>query len=165
MDQTVPHLNIMRDLGCATRGSYDAWLETPQGKLAYVLLLDQFPRNIFRGTPQAFAYDALALHVAKQAMATGDEQALLLFERLFVYLPVTHRECLADQTLGVERIATLACVAPADQVACFAEHLRMARLHQQAVARFGRLPSRKALLKRASSAEETVFLTDPDHLF
>jgi uncharacterized protein (DUF924 family) len=134
----------------------DALLATPQTALASVLLLDQFPRNVFRKTPQAFATDAAALDLANAAVARGlDQQLASIDEKLFLYLPFEHSENLADQHRAVELISRLAD----------AEYTRFAQAHRDVIARFGRFPHRNAILGRQSTAEELDFLKQPGSTF
>jgi uncharacterized protein (DUF924 family) len=133
----------------AARGELDGWLETPEGALALILLLDQFPRNCFRGSPRMFATDAKAVSVAEAAIAAGHDLALPEDIRVFVYLPFEHAEDLALQ----ERCVALCAPLRAD-------YLRFAVVHRDIIARFGRFPHRNAVLGRDSSAEELAFLAE-----
>lgn len=130
----------------AARGELDAWAGAPDPALARVILLDQFPRNAFRGTPHMYATDFLARAAARSALADFFERIDPEL-RLFLCLPFAHSEDLADQTLSVELNARLG-----------REYLRHAQGHRDIVARFGRFPHRNALLGRASSAGELEFL-------
>ena len=123
--------------------------------LAAVIVLDQFPRNIFRDSAMAFATDGLALAIAKNTIAHGLDQQLARERRIFLYLPFEHSEELADQLRCIELTAALG-----DE-----EYTRYARLHHDVVARFGRFPHRNALLGRASTAEEEAFLQQPGSRF
>lgn len=140
----------------AARGELDDWRETPRGRLAVVILLDQLTRNFHRGTPQAFANDAKALALAKEAADSGQASALGDAERAFLYMPFEHSEELADQERGVELMAEL----DSDP----AWH-RFAVMHRDVIARFGRFPHRNAILGRQSSAEELAFLEEPNSSF
>jgi len=133
----------------AARHELDAWQHTPIGALGLLLLLDQFPRNAFRGTPRMYATDAQARAVARAVIASGNDRALDVPMRLFVYLPFGHSEDLADQERSVELARSL---RPVDLV--HAEH------HRDIVRRFGRFPHRNAILKRASRPEELRYLAD-----
>lgn len=133
----------------AAAGRLDHWRETARGALALVILLDQVPRNLFRGDPRAFATDAQALAVTKDALAKGLDQELRQVERMFLYLPLEHCENLAEQELCVQLIGAL------DENP---EWCNYARRHRDIVARFGRFPHRNAVLGRASSDEELAFL-------
>jgi uncharacterized protein (DUF924 family) len=131
------------------------WLDTPRASLARILVLDQFPRNMFRGTARAFATDALALQAARHGVAGGYDRHLLPVERLFVYLPFEHSERLGDQERACELCAPLAAFPETDDV------LRYAIAHRDIIKRFGRFPHRNAILGRASTPEELEFLRQP----
>ncbi|MBX3479858.1 MAG: DUF924 family protein [Caulobacter sp.] len=138
----------------AARGQYDAWRETAEGTLALLLLLDQFPRNLFRDTAHAFATDPLARTIARQALARGFDQQTEPLLRRFFYLPLEHSEDLADQELCVSL-----CQGLMDDTGD-AETLRYAILHRDIIARFGRFPHRNAVFGREMTAEEQVFLEE-----
>jgi uncharacterized protein (DUF924 family) len=142
----------------ACRGELPPWRATARGRLATVILLDQFSRNCFRGSARAFAQDAAALALARDAIARGDEQALTLLERVFLYLPFEHAEDLAAQDESVRRFTGLVGEAPPVARAAFEEFLRYAVDHRDCIARFGRFPQRNATLGRASIPEERAFL-------
>ena len=127
--------------------------------LALIVLLDQFPRNMFRGTPRAFATDPLALEIARHAVTRGFDRSLLPMERLFVYLPFEHSENLADQ----ERACDL--TQPLDLVAPELKAYSYALAHRDIIRRFGRFPHRNAILGRASTPEELEFLKGPGSSF
>lgn len=124
---------------------------TPQQALAAVLVLDQFPRNMFRGTARAFAADALARDIARRAVHTGLDAALTPAQRLFLYLPFEHSEDAADQALAVRLIEVLGNES----------WTTYARAHQSLIERFGRFPHRNAVLGRASTPEEEEALKGP----
>lgn len=140
----------------AARGELDGWAASPRGRLALILLTDQFPRNVYRGTPQSFAYDHFALAWSKRGIALGADAALRPIERVFFYLPLEHSESPADQEQAVALFEQLAAGA-ADR-ATFDGFLDFARRHRDVIARFGRFPHRNAILGRTSSAEELAFL-------
>lgn len=142
-----------------------AWLEHPLGRLALVLVIDQFSRNLFRDDARAFAHDALALAWCKQALASGEDQVLRPVERVFLYLPFEHSENLADQEQAVALFAKLADDAPAPLREHFDGFLEYARRHRDIIARFGRFPHRNAVLGRSSTDEETEFLKQPGSSF
>jgi uncharacterized protein (DUF924 family) len=137
------------------RGEHEEWRDTPRGALAYVIVLDQFSRNMFRGTARMFASDAQALAAARAAIERSDDQALASAERSFLYMPLMHSEDLADQ----ER-----CVALFQSFAAPGQ-LRYAEQHRDIIRRFGRFPHRNELLGRASTPEELEFLTQPGSSF
>ena len=132
----------------ASRGELDGWADTPEGALALLLLLDQFPRNMFRGSPHAFATDPLARRVARTAVDKGFDARVEPGLRQFFYLPFEHSEQLEDQ----DRAVAL-CAASGD-----ADLEKWARLHRDIIARFGRFPHRNPCLGRATTAEEQAFL-------
>jgi len=136
------------------RGVPASWMTTPHGAMAAVIVLDQFPRNIHRDRPGAFATDALALATARAAIAAGHDAHLTLDERTFLYMPFQHAEDLADQTRALE---------------LFAEHPAetrdFAQRHYDIIARFGRFPHRNAILGRESKPEELQFLEQPGSRF
>lgn len=139
----------------ALAGDLDDWAETAHGALALVLLLDQVPRNIHRGRPEAYAGDAKARTVADEAIACGLDAALAPVQRLFLYLPFEHSETLADQHRAVRLIADLGNDTWLD----------FARRHRDIVARFGRFPHRNAVLGRATTSAEAEFLKQPGSSF
>jgi uncharacterized protein (DUF924 family) len=139
----------------ARPGELDHWATTPDGSLALCLLLDQFPRNIWRGTPRAYSCDDKARRIAAEAIAMGHDLAVPPGRRLFFYLPFEHSEDLADQ----ERC--LALMRGLND----SEQLHWAERHHAVIARFGRFPHRNEILGRASSGEEIAFLGQPGSAF
>jgi len=139
----------------AAAGRLDGWAAMPRGALALVILLDQVPRNLHRGTPAAFAQDAKAREVARRAVAAGLDAALGPEERLFLYLPFEHGEDAADQALAVDLIEALGDP----------EWAESARRHRDIILRFGRFPHRNVALGRPSTPEELAFLAGPDSSF
>lgn len=132
----------------AAAGDLDHWAATPEGALALVIVLDQFPRNIFRRSAQAFATDPAAHRVADAALARGFDSALPHEQRLFLYLPFMHSENLADQ----ERCIALTRAAQLE------DGLKYAELHADVIRRFGRFPHRNAALGRTTTEDEQAFL-------
>jgi uncharacterized protein (DUF924 family) len=130
------------------------WLDPPKDCLARIIVLDQFPRNMFRGTPRAFATDALALEAAKHALAKKFDADYSREEKIFAYLPFEHSEVLADQELACALMQPLG-----------GEQYRYAVAHRDIIARFGRFPHRNAILGRASTPEEVAFLATPGSSF
>ena len=142
---------VRRFLGpwqAAAAGELAAWEATPEGALALVIVLDQFPRNMFRGNGRTYDSDALARAVANRAIARGFDQQMPRDERQFFYLPFMHSENLTDQ----ERCVDLARAYGDDEFTKYAEQ------HADIVRRFGRFPHRNAILGRATSPEEQAFL-------
>ncbi len=132
----------------AARGELSVWEETPEGALALLIVLDQFPRNMFRNDARTYAADPLARAVADRALARGFDQRFPVAERSFFYLPYEHSEALADQERAVALFK-----ATGD-----AELLKWADLHADIIRRFGRFPHRNAALGRPSTVEEQAFL-------
>jgi uncharacterized protein (DUF924 family) len=143
----------------AAAGRRSSWKENAAGCLALILLLDQFPRNMFRGTPRGFATDPLALEMARHAVAQAFDRAMLPVERMFVYLPFEHSEALADQVMACE------LSKPLDAYPETVDAYRYAVLHRDIIERFGRFPHRNALLGRPSTPEELEFLRRPGSSF
>ncbi len=139
----------------AAAGGLADWEETARGALALVIVLDQFPRNMFRDSPRAFATDARARAVANRAVERGNDQGLGAEERLFLYIPFEHSEDLADQDRAVALIETLG-----DQG--FTDY---AHRHRDIIARFGRFPHRNRILGRVSTPDEEAFLESPGSSF
>ena len=133
----------------------DHWQDSPAGALALTIVLDQLSRNIYRGTPQAFAQDAHALKVAAHAVAHGFDAVLLPLQRMFLYLPYEHSEDAAMQARSVELFETLRGHPYLD------ETIEYAHRHREVIERFGRFPHRNDILGRPSSAEELAYLGLP----
>jgi uncharacterized protein (DUF924 family) len=149
----------------ATAGQLDHWAETPRGRLALVIVLDQFPHHIHRDQPQAFATDPQALALSLAALAVGEDQKLVSIERVFLYLPLEHAESVEMQDRSVALYEKLAHEAAPDERALFDNFLDYARRHRDVVVRFGRFPHRNVILGRASTAEELEFLKQPGSRF
>ena len=150
---------IRARFGARVDDAIDGRLPAPQGAedtLARLILLDQFPRNLFRGQARAFAGDAQALALALGLIDSGAERALHPLQRWFVYLPLEHAEDLPLQDRCVALIAALAAEAPG-----FDGALDYAERHRDVIRRFGRFPHRNAALGRESSAEELAYLATP----
>jgi uncharacterized protein (DUF924 family) len=143
----------------AAAGDCADWALEAEPCLALILLLDQFPRNLFRGKSQAFATDAQARGAARAALNRGFDRSLPASWRQFIYLPFEHSEDLADQELSVKLAAMLA------HDPAFARALDYAQRHRAIVARFGRFPHRNAALGRISTPEEEAFLKEPNSSF
>ena len=140
--------------GEALAGKLDRWLETAQGALALVILLDQFPRNMYRDTPRAFAADPKAREVTAAALARGHDLAVADQEhRMFLYLPLEHSEDAADQQR---------CVDLVRERCPDTDFLQWAVAHKEVIDRFGRFPHRNAILGRPNTPEEEEYLNDPD---
>lgn len=144
----------------ALDGGLTDWQETPRGRLALIILLDQFTRNLGRGTPAAFAGDARAQALCLEGIELGHDQALRLIERSFFYMPLMHAE---DESLARKCLAAFGALS--EQIArCGVEEhpdfLSHARTHADIVLRFGRYPHRNELFGRPSTEEEQVYLAE-----
>ncbi|MEO1733816.1 MAG: DUF924 family protein [Pseudomonadota bacterium] len=137
----------------AMEGAFSMWLTYPSGALAYIVLMDQFPRNMFRGTGQAFASDGPARAAAKAALAKGWDLKIDEPARQFFYLPLMHSENLCDQ----ERCVRLLCERMPDTGE---SQLLHARAHREVIRKFGRFPTRNEALARPSTAPETAYVRD-----
>ena len=142
-------------------GKRSDWEASPRGQLALIICTDQFPRNMHRDSPKAFAHDPFALRIAKQC----DAAQLRPIERVFAYLPFEHSEELAEQARSVALFEKLAADAPPSEQKLFADTLDFARKHYDIIKRFGRFPHRNAALGRETSEEEAVFLREPGSSF
>ncbi len=149
----------------AATGELDDWRANPRGLLALILLADQLPRNIYRNTARAFAFDVMAREHCRHGLAQGFDQRLRPIERVFHYLPLEHSELLQDQQDACALFSKLAEVADAGQRELFSGYLRFAERHRDIIARFGRFPHRNGILGRVSTAEELAFLQAPGSSF
>jgi len=134
-----------------SRGISEEWRATPDARLALVIVFDQFPRNIYRGSPLAFATDGLALKEAKASLAVGADKAIGEDRRIFFYMPFEHAEDIGEQ----ER-----CVALFEALGN-ANYLDYANQHHDVIGRYGRFPHRNAILGRTSTPEEKAYLAEP----
>jgi len=157
-DQKV-RSRFLKDYQQAASGQLDYWKTSPHGCLALTILLDQFPRNLFRHQPQAFATDPQALVIAQHAVAQGFDQELLPVQRWFIYLPFEHSENLADQQQCVKLFSTLKDDPDS------ASTINYAYQHLAVIERFGRFPHRNAILGREATPEEAEFLQQPGSSF
>ena len=149
----------------AMSGELDAWTRQPSGRLALIILLDQFSRNVYRDQPQAFSQDSRALALALEGLEQGVDLSLRPIERVFFYLPLEHAESLELQKQSVACYERLAEEASPELEKAFAGFLNFAVRHYEIVERFGRFPHRNAILKRTSTAEEEAFLSLPGSSF
>ncbi len=138
----------------AVDGLCDSWKQDAEGCLAYCLVMDQFPRNMFRDSAEAFATDGKALLTAKYAVSRGFDQMLPVLRRRFLYLPYEHSEDLTDQKTSVALFTRTKDEDPTGY--------EYALRHLQVIERFGRFPHRNAALGRASTVEELHYLAQPD---
>lgn len=164
----APELTEMRDRDLESRyaplmrraldGELVAWADSPRRRLALILLLDQLPRNVFRGTADAFAGDAAALSLTLQGIEQAADAALDPLERLFFYMPLQHAESVEVQTESVAIYQRLAGEVPAELQVIFDGVAGYALRHRDIVRRFGRFPHRNAVLGRVSTEEESLWL-------
>ena len=149
----------------ALAGGLEDWLESPQGWLGLVLLLDQLPRMIYRDTPRAFEGDRRAQVLVMQGLDRAWDYQLLPLQRVFILLVLEHAEVLDWQNTCVERYQTLLASQPAADRRLFEGFLDYAEQHQRVIARFGRFPHRNLVLGRPSTSEEMDFLLEPGSRF
>jgi uncharacterized protein (DUF924 family) len=142
----------------ALEGALDAWAGTPEGWLALLIALDQFPRNLFRGSARAFAGDARARELARRGLERGDDARLPALARVFAYLPLEHAE---DAELQAHSVALFEALAESQDAPAFEQFADYARRHRDVVERFGRFPHRNAALGRESTDAERAYLAEP----
>jgi len=166
IDQYIK-INFEQDLKGAIEGKLKSWEDTPRGALALIILLDQFSRNIHRGTAKAFAQDSLALEVCLRGIEKEFDKKLHPVERLFSYMPLEHSEDLEIQKKSIECFSMLEKLFPsppflASMISGFKEY---ADKHYVIIERFGRYPHRNEILGRKSTPEEIEFLKQPGSSF
>lgn len=149
----------------AAAGELNEWLATARGRLALIILTDQFPRNMYRDTARAFSCDSKALAWCLEGLNGRVDRELRPIERVFFYLPLEHAESRERQAKSVQCFSELAASVPIDQKNIFEEYLGFAIRHRDIVERFGRFPHRNDLLGRRSTPEELAFLTEPGSSF
>lgn len=149
----------------ALAGNLDDWALTADGCLSLILLCDQFPRNMYRDTPAAFASDAKALALSKSGLASGLDKNLRAIQRVFFYLPFEHSELLADQDYAVTLFEQLLSDADTAHKTIFDNFLNFAHRHREVIRRFQRFPHRNKILGRDSTVEELAFLSQPGSSF
>ena len=139
----------------AKTGALNNWRDCAPDALALIIILDQFPRNMFRNKPQAFATDGMAVELTKHAIANNYQQSLTIEQQVFLYMPLMHSESKADQALCIELFEELGKE----------DNLKFAIKHQEIIDRFGRFPHRNQVLGRESTVAEREFLTQPGSSF
>lgn len=147
------------DVANALAGRLDDWSGEPRTALALILLLDQFPRNIFRGTARAFDGDQRALSLTLNGLQSQQDRKLYPIERVFYLMPLQHAEDLQAQERGILEFQRLVHEAAPEQRSFYDDVLTFARIHHDLVVQFGRFPHRNAALGRANSAAETAYLS------
>jgi len=141
-------------------GHFDFWADDTRGRLALIILLDQFPRNIYRGTAEVFRYDGKALTLAREGMATGQLDELAVPEQAFMLMPFQHAEDLAAQDEGLERYSAMAQAAPPEWREKALGYRDFSALHRDIISSFGRFPHRNAVLGRKPTEAETRYLAE-----
>lgn len=142
----------------AGRGELAGWADSPRRRLSLIILLDQFPRHMFRGTARAFATDEQALAATLSGMQCAADGALDVVERIFFYMPLQHSEVREVQDESVAAYRRLLTEAPQELHGIFAESLQSAEQHHSIIERFGRFPHRNRVLARANTPEEEAWL-------
>jgi uncharacterized protein (DUF924 family) len=142
----------------ASAGQLAAWEVTAEGRLALVVLLDQFRRNVYRGTSDAFSCDAIALALCRDGIATRMNQDLAIMQRAFFYMPLQHAEDLRAQEASVTLFRELMRESPAEIRPAVAEFYSSAKTHWEIISRFGRFPHRNAVLKRECTGAEAAYV-------
>lgn len=142
----------------ARRGDFDDWARSPRGRLALVIMLDQFSRSVHRGTADAFSHDVKAQQLSLDGVAAGDDQQLRPVERTFLYMPLVHAENREVQDRAVDLFARLVQAVPSGHAKAFGAFHRHAIAHRDLILRFGRFPARNEALGRTSTEDEVEFL-------
>lgn len=149
----------------AATGRLNHWSATPSGWLALLIVLDQFPRNIYRNDPRAWMQDVLAQQMVVSGLEEGFDRELPPIQRVFAYMPLQHAEDIGLQRRSVQLFEGLRDSVAADECDRYKGFLDYACRHESVVARFGRFPHRNAALKRETTREEQAFLAEPGSRF
>jgi uncharacterized protein (DUF924 family) len=149
----------------AGRGELAGWADSPRRRLSLIILLDQFPRHLYRGTAQAFAHDSEALGLTLSGMQSAADGALNIVERIFFYMPLQHAESTEVQEESVSAYKRLVAESPAELRSTFEEAVQSAEEHRALVRLFGRFPHRNQVLGRESTAEEEAYLKKNSEAF
>ncbi|WP_372367655.1 DUF924 family protein [Candidatus Uabimicrobium sp. HlEnr_7] len=149
----------------AKKGALNEWKETPRQRLALIILLDQFSRNIYRNNPQMYESDSLSLELCTKGIEQEMDCKLFPVYRQFFYMPLQHVEDLTSQQKSVELYTQLKNDAPQSTKEYFAMAVKSAKRHCEIIELFGRFPHRNKILGRLSTAEEKAFLETPDSSF
>lgn len=163
-DQAI-RANFVSDYEAVVAGDRERWRSTPHGALAYIIVLDQFSRNMFRNTSKMFAADPLAREACWEGLDAGFDTELGFDERVFFYLPLEHSEEVADQERCNELFTKLCETAPESLERDAEYYLDFAKKHRAIIERFGRYPHRNEILGRVSTKEELEFLKQPGSSF
>ena len=149
----------------AVDGEFNSWAESPRGRLALIILLDQFSRHIHRGGAEAFAQDEKAQQLCIEGISAGDDQNLHPVERSFFYLPLEHAEDLERQNLAIEAYSQLIQDVPEQYRQPLEVALEWAQKHHYVIERFGRFPELNEILGRESTEEEIAFIKEGEYSF
>jgi uncharacterized protein (DUF924 family) len=159
MDRAIA-ADFTHDTEQALAGALDGWAADPHGRVALILLLDQFARSLYRDTPKAYAGDPAAQRLCVEALDRGLEANLAIAERNFLIMPLLHAEELALQERGISEMDRFVAAAPPALQPIYAMGIEQSRKYRDVIARFGRFPHRNAVLGRTSTPEELDFLRD-----
>jgi uncharacterized protein (DUF924 family) len=159
------HVRFGKLYKAACAGAFASWAETARGRLALIVLLDQFSRNLHRESPHAWAQDKTCQELTRTGVELGQDTELRLSERVFFYMPFMHSEDDAYQTMSIQCFQRLIDDAPDARKEQFGRNLDFAFQHKAIIDRFGRYPHRNAILGRTSTPEERVFLKEPGSSF
>jgi uncharacterized protein (DUF924 family) len=158
-------INFGVDYQQAIDGELDHWLDSYRGRLALIILLDQFSRHIHRGTAQAFAQDARAQVLCIDGIGAGDDMRCHAVERSFYYLPLEHAEDIEMQALSLKAYTQLLADVPEQYQQPFEMNLEFARRHHYVIEKFGRFPELNEMMERESSEEEKAFISSGEYSF
>lgn len=157
LDELI-HKRFDADLQAAAEGRYNHWCSKPCGRLALIILLDQFSRNIYRGTAQAFAYDQQAAELALEGLEIGHDQQLIAAHRIFFYMPLEHSESLEHQQRCLALFEDFYKTCEPEIADIAKTNVAFAQQHLDIIERFGRFPHRNDVLGRTSTAQELAYL-------
>jgi uncharacterized protein (DUF924 family) len=157
--------HFLTDYEAIAAGDWDTWRNTARGTLAYIIVLDQFSRNMFRGTANMFVADELAREACSEGLDAGFDAELEFDERVFFYLPLEHSESMKHHHRSIELLSGLVDGCAESLEADARNYLDFAKQHKTIVERFGRFPHRNETLGRASTPEEIEFLEEPGSAF
>src|SRR3990167_415207 len=149
-----------QDFEMAVNGQCFKWLEEPRGQLALILIYDQFARHFYRGQAQAFVYDQMAVSICLSGIEREHDHQLSLIERVYYYFPLLHAEDLALQQQSIFMYRSIVDLSLQETRGVFESFLEFAEHHYEVIRRFGRFPQRNEWLKRQSTAEELIYLTE-----
>jgi uncharacterized protein (DUF924 family) len=152
--------NYLDDLNNAIEGKYDDWRSTSRGQLALIILFDQFPRHIYRDTPEAYVHDGRAVDICLSGIDSGDDHHLSLIERVFYYFPLLHSEDLALQNKSINAYQLLSDLAFAETRVIFESFFKFANHHYSLIEKFGRFPQRNLALSRGMTPPEEVYMNE-----